>query len=374
MDMSGTRVPAKGRDPRQEDQRRRRSELLERQKSRRAALTAQSRGFVDGHVPNVDSGPGPATSPCAVELGRSADGTRGMEDAGMVLELPASSTPTETMDVGAGGGYGGRGGGRRQGREVALMAAEWMVDIPGDLGRCWSVLARPAGVRCLVTSGGGETTRHTKGGHTRRFPSALPGGNRVARGAGGCELECVWVESSLTYYVLDVLRWKGLCLADQTHELRAFWLASRLSETRAAAPASTNPCRFLHAPPLPCTAPSLHRAYTGEGFGYARDGLLFFHREGLYEPGPSPLVLLWSDAHCSARFFDYGTAQMEQALVADPDKGARWRAAEVEAAHGFAALLEACQEEEMDAAEGEEAGAGMQIVGLAASYDTEMVT
>jgi len=56
------------------------------------------------------------------------------------------------------------------------------------------------------------------------------------------------------------------------------------------------------------------------------------------------------------------------------DLALRKRAAEVEAAHGFAALLEACQEEEMDAAEGEEAGAGMQIVGLAASYDTEMVT
>jgi snurportin-1 len=289
----------------------------------------------------------------------------------MALELPACPTPSEAMDTEAGGGRGGRGG-RRQGREVALAAAEWMVDIPADLGRCWSMLARPAGVRCLVTSGGGETTRHTKGGHTRRFPSALPGGSRVSESAGGCELECVWVESTLTFHVLDVLRWKGLCMLDQTHELRAFWLASRLSETKAATPSSTNPCRFLHVPPQPCTASALHAAYAGDGLGYARDGLLFCHREGLYESGPSPLVLLWSDARCSDRFFDYGTAQMERALAADPDKGARWRAEEVEAAHGFAALLEVCQSE-MDAGEGEEAGMQSGGGGPAACDDVQMV-
>jgi len=63
-----------------------------------------------------------------------------------------------------GRGGRGRGGRRRAGRGAELTAAEWMVDIPSDLGRSWSVLARPSGVRCLVTSSGGETTRHNKSG------------------------------------------------------------------------------------------------------------------------------------------------------------------------------------------------------------------
>ena len=64
--------------------------------------------------------------------------------------------------------------------------------------------------------------------------------------------------------------------------------------------ASTNPCAFVPLQPQPCSAAALAAAY-GAPLPYERDGLLFVHREGLYERGPSPLVLSWSDASCSVR-------------------------------------------------------------------------
>ena len=48
----------------------------------------------------------------------------------------------------------------------------------------------------------------------------------------------------------------------------------------------------------------------------ARDGLLLMHRDALYEGGaPSPLQLSWSDASCSTRFYDYGSARMAQEVA-----------------------------------------------------------
>ena len=55
-------------------------------------------------------------------------------------------------------------------------------------------------------------------------------------------------------------------------------------------------------------------------------------------------MLLWSDAQCSRRFYDYGSKRMEQAVKAEPSKAERWKTAEVEAAWVFADLL-ACVEQ-----------------------------
>lgn len=341
--MAGGRQPLKRRDPRQEEQRRRRAEMLERQKARRAALTAHSRQLAaPAGMPSV-------LAPSGLEIVAHSGvlvGTLGCV-AGPSTEVVANENdmlcePSSSNDV-LSTGRGGFGSRRHVGREGALTAAEWMVDVPLDLGSSWSVLARPSGVRCLIRSGGGETVRHSKGGATRRFPSALPGGSRARRTNGGCELDCIWVEPSHTYYVLDIMRWNGLRLVDLPYDNRAFFLASRLAEARAGETASTNPCRFVHVPSQPCSSLALQAAYMASGLPYRRDGLLFYHREGLYEPGPNPLVLLWADGHCSERFFDYGTEKMKEALAAEPDKAARWRADEVDAAHDIATLLAVCE-------------------------------
>ena len=41
---------------------------------------------------------------------------------------------------------------------------------------------------------------------------------------------------------------------------------------------------------------------------FVRDGLLLLNKEGHYELGPTPLALLWKDAHCSQYMVDTDTA------------------------------------------------------------------
>lgn len=87
------------------------------------------------------------------------------------------------------------------------------------------------------------------------------------------------------------------------------------------------------------TLEGLQRAYAGPPpFEAARDGLLLLHREALYEAGASPLLLTWADATCSARFYDYGSARMDEAVRRSPEKAERWRTAECDAAVTFEEL------------------------------------
>ena len=254
-----------------------------------------------------------------------------------------------------------------------LMAAEWMVDVPVDLGSSWCVAARPAGKRCLVSTSGGSTRVQGRTGRARTFPSTLPGGSRHSKGGSSavCELDCIWVEDEAAYYVVDVLRWKQQRLADCPAELRLFWLHSKLIETRCGESSSTNRFRFVPLKWVPCDAQNLRAAYAardgsptepadperahdvssmdlgaeiGDGASGAgraqRDGLLFMHREALYEPGPSPLFLSWCDRACSSRFYDYGSVAMAKELQRAPEKVEKWRAAEVTAAVDFAQLMQ----------------------------------
>ena len=94
-------------------------------------------------------------------------------------------------------------------------------------------------------------------------------------------------------------------MVDCPSEFRRYWLQTKLAESRADISSSTNPCRFVAIEAAPCTPEHLERAYALPA-PPERDGLLFLHKEALYEPGASPLFLSWSDASCSTRFYDYG--------------------------------------------------------------------
>ena len=256
---------------------------------------------------------------------------------------------------------------------AALMSPEWLVDVPVDLGNRWYVAPRPAGKRCLLCSGGGKTSAHGRSGWFRTLPSALPGGAR----AGGSslarsELDCIWCEPLQTFFALDILCWKGHRLEDNPAEFRLYWLQAKLAETSAAVASSTNPCRVLPLPWYECSAAALRLSYGWEaetgGARAAKDGLLLLHREALYEAGPSPLQLAWSDAGCSERFYDYGSQRMAEVVAAEPDKAARWRTDEVEAAWSFADLLsrvEGGMETEEEAELGGGAGGGEAAVASA---------
>ncbi|KDO22897.1 hypothetical protein SPRG_11741 [Saprolegnia parasitica CBS 223.65] len=188
------------------------------------------------------------------------------------------------------------------------MHPEWMVDIPTQLngthagnGEGWLVLPRPDGKRCLVIAANGTTIARTHSGSVlKKFPSALPSGSRKTKyGADQyCVLDCIFNDVDGTFYVLDVMCWKGYLLYDCTAEFRFYWLQDKLSETSAATISSANPFAFQPIPYFDCTPEGLSTAYYG-AFSFSKDGLLFYCKAGVYTLGLSPLVLLWKDATTS---------------------------------------------------------------------------
>ncbi|CAN0490023.1 unnamed protein product, partial [Phaeothamnion confervicola] len=157
----------------------------------------------------------------------------------------------------------GRGDGRqRNGRSAKLLqrrqfwsqqlcTPEWMTEVPPDLngkespaGQGWYVLARPEGKRVLVVAAHGQTTaRDMSGVVSRRWASLLPGGSPAttsgAAGAGTASysiLDCVYHELNRTYYVLDMMCWKGYSLYDCTADFRFYWVRTKLAEEVGVAP------------------------------------------------------------------------------------------------------------------------------------------
>jgi snurportin-1 len=215
----------------------------------------------------------------------------------------------------------------------ALALPEWMSEVPEDLARSWLVVPRPAGQRCLVVSARGQTTaRRRNGSVLARFSSALPGGRSTAAERGGdgsaknafCVLDCIYDHPMRTYHVLDVMVWRGYMLHDCHAQFRLYWTHTKLSEVGAQRTSRTNPCAFLPVPYHECTAESVARLHKAK-WPFGRDGLLFVHRETVYEPGATPLLLLWADAACSARFFDYGSDEMRKRLAQAPRSAEGWR-------------------------------------------------
>ncbi|KAG9461868.1 hypothetical protein GDO78_015510, partial [Eleutherodactylus coqui] len=93
-----------------------------------------------------------------------------------------------------------------------LMLSEWLIEIPPDLADLWLLVVCPTGKRSLVVASRGSTAAYTKSGYcVNRFPSLLPGGNRHC-GPSGKDytiLDCIYNEEARTYYVLDVMCWRG---------------------------------------------------------------------------------------------------------------------------------------------------------------------
>eukprot|EP00198_Chlamydomonas_reinhardtii_P012130 XP_001701467.1 predicted protein [Chlamydomonas reinhardtii] len=249
---------------------------------------------------------------------------------------------------------GVRAYGQQYGNE--LMQPEWMTDVPVDLGGNW-----------------GRTVSWLRNGSPlHRFHCALPGGSpgtaarcggaagasAAAAGLGGsgdyCLLDCIFHPPNNTYYIQDLLCWRGYALYDCAAEFRQYWLAAKLAEEEGG--------RLRELLVQPCTQEGLRAAYgdpaqmlaaaaalaagagpdAGTGSGdlamqadthigapasapaplaaagqgqaevagaavdFMRDGLYLLHRQGHYVPGPtpSPLALLWKDLGCSRYLMD----------------------------------------------------------------------
>ncbi|XP_066134361.1 snurportin-1 isoform X6 [Saccopteryx bilineata] len=183
-----------------------------------------------------------------------------------------------------------------------LMLSEWLIDVPSDLGQEWIVVVCPVGKRSLIVasredfliaifglmtpcrmeaegkeswclmrmgplSTQGSTSAYTKSGYcVNRFSSLLPGGNRryPTTAKDYTILDCIYSEVKQTYYVLDVMCWRGHPFYDCQF-------------------------KFVGLQNFPCTTESLCEVLSMD-FPFEVDGLLFYHKQTHYSPGSTPLV------------------------------------------------------------------------------------
>ncbi|XP_060230413.1 snurportin-1 isoform X3 [Meriones unguiculatus] len=147
-----------------------------------------------------------------------------------------------------------------------LMLSEWLIDVPSDLGEEWIVVVCPVGKRALIVASRGSTSAYTKSGYcVNRFSSLLPGGNRKnsTTAKDYTILDCIYSEVNQTYYVLDVMCWRGHPFYDCQTDFRFYWMHSKLPEEEGLGEKTKiNPV----------------------------DGLLFYHKQTHYSPGSTPLV------------------------------------------------------------------------------------
>ncbi|XP_027321459.3 snurportin-1 [Anas platyrhynchos] len=174
-----------------------------------------------------------------------------------------------------------------------LMLSEWLIDVPVDLEQEWLAVVCPVGKRALVVASRGSTAAYTKSGFcVTRFPSLLPGGNRHNSTSEKvyCILDCIYSEAQQTYYILDVMCWRGHPVYDCQTDFRFFWLFSKIQEEEGLGEKSRiNPYKFVGLQNYPCTPESLCTVLAAD-YPFEVDGLLFYHKQTHYTPGSTPLV------------------------------------------------------------------------------------
>ncbi|KAG7265341.1 hypothetical protein CRUP_014377 [Coryphaenoides rupestris] len=153
-----------------------------------------------------------------------------------------------------------------------LMLSEWLVDVPAELDTEWLMVVCPVGKRSLIVASKtefrfywlqskvqeaegladitkrnpGSTAAYTKSGYcVNRFPSLLP---------DYTILDCIYSEMDRTFYILDVMCWRGHPVYDC-------------------------PFRFVSLQSTECTAPSIQQALITD-----------YDFNTHYTPGSTPLV------------------------------------------------------------------------------------
>mmetsp|Transcript_37205 Transcript_37205/g.71346 ORF Transcript_37205/g.71346 Transcript_37205/m.71346 type:complete len:446 (+) Transcript_37205:164-1501(+) len=295
-------------------QEKRREAALARQKAARRDLTLHARSLAGGYEQNQEdhqiaplsaiSIPQPATMGVDGVEHHCTEGEKNVSTMDIAMSADGSENvkePTRLSPSRAGMEHS------RTFYATQLASPEWMVDVPADLRANWYVLCHPEGERCLVVAArGGTVTRRRNGSVLHKFPSLLPNGSRATMASNDqfCILDAVFHPDDQTYYVLDIMCWKGQAIYDCGYEFRAFWVACKMQECDAAQPPSpSHRYRLVPLPAYECTPEGLQAAYQSP-VPYIRGGLTFYNKEGHYTLGPTPLIMVWKDAQCSRYFID----------------------------------------------------------------------
>ncbi|KAI8143537.1 hypothetical protein BJV82DRAFT_96340 [Fennellomyces sp. T-0311] len=180
-----------------------------------------------------------------------------------------------------------------------VMYGESLDEMPHDLLDKWVMMPYPVGKRCIVTTGKGETVARRKNGSVwKRFQSTLPNGSKGRSdrgGAGHCILDCVYDAVHWTFYVLDVMCWKGYSVYNCDTDFRHFWLQTKVESEMDARTGENMFYKFKPLRPMPTTelgavARGPERSMREQGYDFALDGMLLYHRETGYIEKSTPLV------------------------------------------------------------------------------------
>ncbi|XP_077988962.1 snurportin-1-like [Glandiceps talaboti] len=176
-----------------------------------------------------------------------------------------------------------------------LMLSEWLVEVPSDFQQEWVMVLCPVGKRSLVVAARGKTSAYARNGFkVNQFPSLLPGGNRrhSCKYAEYTLIDCIYSEASRTFYILDMMCWRGVPIYDSETDFRFYWMQTKLEEIpELANHSSINPYNFLPLPFYTCDKASLEKVMAEPlPFEVQLDGLLFYHKKTHYTFGSTPLV------------------------------------------------------------------------------------
>ncbi|GAU98534.1 hypothetical protein RvY_09667 [Ramazzottius varieornatus] len=175
-----------------------------------------------------------------------------------------------------------------------LTLSEWLYEIPSDFDDNWLMIPCPLGKRCQLVTNRGRTSVHSKTGLAMMSgTSSLPGGNTTKRQSTSFTVvDCILDPATNKFFVLDVLFWNGTSLLDSTFEFRMFWIRSRLRELDSLTlTVDHQTYDLVELATFSCTLEILEPYFSSEeAADPCIDGFLFYHKNGSYVTGTTPLV------------------------------------------------------------------------------------
>ena len=224
----------------------------------------------------------------AAAIAADPEPTEDDQDQMNTVETTESSNPEESMDTDAAVKP------KRKKRNL-LMKHELLEEIPTDLREEWVCMPIPEGQRCLVASSNQQTIAKSETGELlEKFRSYLPNGSHSSsdKKESYCVFDCIYHDPSSTFYILDMMCWRGNLYYNCDAAFRSFFMHTKLSEIPYVSQITdNNPYRFVALPAFECTTQGITNACNPASIGLPPTVVTFYNRNTHYTTGETnPLV------------------------------------------------------------------------------------
>lgn len=166
-----------------------------------------------------------------------------------------------------------------------LMLSEWMTEVPDDL-EDFVLVPCPKGWRCSFVVKSNKAALHYKNG--KEFKKGLS--TNIPKNT---VLDCFYVEKSSTLYILDVLKYKGRDVIDCDYSFRSYWIRTKFDEDDLKFLDDNITLKMIEIYDFndPFSIQKCYEMYPIFSDETELDGFLYYHKEGSYTFGETPLVL-----------------------------------------------------------------------------------